>query len=67
MARLGGDFAIFCQLKPAGKKPMRDDLGGDWGRMLLHVGGVIEPLAAYCEAMRGCVAALVILPQVGRC
>ncbi len=43
---------------------MRDDLGGDWGRMLLHIGSVIEPLAAYCEAIRGCVAALVILPQM---
>jgi len=29
--------------------------------------GEIVPLAAYCETMRGCVAALVILPQVGRC
>jgi hypothetical protein len=28
------------------------------------VGGVIVPLAARCEARRGCVAALVILPQV---
>ena len=35
--------------------------------MLLHVGSVIEPLAAYCEAMRGYVAALVILTEVGRC
>ena len=35
--------------------------------MLLHVGSVIEPLAAYCEAMRGYVAALVILTEVDRC
>jgi hypothetical protein len=28
------------------ENPMRHDLGGDWGRMLLHVGGVIVPLAA---------------------
>jgi hypothetical protein len=49
------------------KEPMRDDLGGDWGRIGFDVGGVIEPLAAYCEAMRGCIAALVILPHVARC
>ncbi len=47
------------------ENPMRHDLGGDWGRMLLHVGSVIEPLAAYCEAIRGHVAALVILTRVG--
>ncbi len=47
---------------------MRDDFDGGGGREGGKcVSGVIVPLAAYCEAIRGCVAALVILPEVGRC
>jgi hypothetical protein len=41
------------------EKPLRDDLSDD-----ARVSSLIVPLAAYCEAMRGCVAAPVILPRV---
>ena len=39
---------------------MLDDFDG----VVNCVGSVIVPLAAYCEAIHGCVAALVILPQL---